>query len=73
MFPLRSKVREWTLVIADEFYGTLRSLIVIGIVQNLLQFILFKKCHPSHAHFKYTFHLDCTLRLAIFNIPRKCI
>jgi len=50
MFPPRDRVREWTLVIADEFYGALDSLIVTGIVQNLLQFILFKKCHPSHAH-----------------------
>jgi len=50
MFHLRSRVREWTLVIADEFYGTLGSLIVIGSVRNVLRFILFKKCHPSHAH-----------------------
>lgn len=50
MFPLRSRATDWTLVIADEFYGTLGCLIVIGIVQNLLRFILLKKCHPSHAH-----------------------
>jgi hypothetical protein len=50
MFPIRSRVREWTLLIADEVFGTLGSLIVIGIVQNLLRFILLKKYHPSHAH-----------------------
>jgi len=71
MFPLRYRVREWTLVIADTFFGILCSFIVMGIVQNLLWFILFKKYHPSHAHFKYTFHLDCTLRLATFSFPRR--
>lgn len=50
MFPLRSRVREWTLVIADEFYGAFGFLIVIGIVQNLLLIILFEKCHISRAH-----------------------